>query len=171
MPDSNADIDELVARGVRELREEHEEGERFNVAAKARELGVHKDRLRRRLKAVGPRTTRKAANPKLSAVQEASLLRYILSLDEIGHSVRYDQISRVANANSDPASSVGQHWARRFLSRHPELYRVKQKPLELERKLAYNPEVLSNWFERTRQLQKKYAVQTEDIWNFDETGF
>jgi hypothetical protein len=40
MPDLNADTDELVARGVQELLAEHEEGERFNVAAKARELGV-----------------------------------------------------------------------------------------------------------------------------------
>jgi hypothetical protein len=65
---SNADIDELVVKGVRELLSEHEDGERLNVAAKARELGVYKDRLYRRLKGVGPRTTRKSANRKLSAV-------------------------------------------------------------------------------------------------------
>jgi AraC-like DNA-binding protein len=90
MPDSHADTDELVARGVRELLEEHEEGERLGVAAKARELGVHKDQLHRRLKGAGPCIGRKAINRKLSAMQEASLMRYILSLNEIGHSVRYD---------------------------------------------------------------------------------
>jgi DNA-binding NtrC family response regulator len=68
MPDSNADTDELVARGVRELLAEHEEGERFNVAAKARELRVHRDRLYRRLKGIEPCTTRKASNLKLTAV-------------------------------------------------------------------------------------------------------
>jgi hypothetical protein len=69
--------------------------------------------LYRRLKSVGPRTTRKAARPKLSAIQEASLIRYILSLDEIGHSVRYNQISSVVNAilaadytDSDSAPSI-----------------------------------------------------------------
>jgi hypothetical protein len=87
MPDLQADIDELVAKGVRELLSEDEAEERSNVAVKARELGVLKDRLYRRLKGVGPRTTRKAARSKLSAIQEASLMRYILSLDEIGHSV------------------------------------------------------------------------------------
>jgi hypothetical protein len=97
MPNSYADTDELVARGIQELLEEHEEGERLNVAAKARELGVHKDRLHRRLKGVGPRTGRIAANRKLSAVQEASFMRYILSLDEIELSIRYNQISNVAN--------------------------------------------------------------------------
>jgi hypothetical protein len=87
MPNSYADTDELVARGIRELLKEHEEGERLNVAVKARELGVHKDRLHRRLKGVGPYTGRIAANRKLSAVQKASLMRYILSLDEIGLSI------------------------------------------------------------------------------------
>jgi hypothetical protein len=68
MPDSNADIDDLVAKGVRELLSEYEQGVRPNVAAKARELRVYRDRLYRRLKGVGPRTARKPANPKLSAI-------------------------------------------------------------------------------------------------------
>ena len=68
MPDSNADIDDLVDKGVRELLSEHETGERLNVAAKARELGVHRDRLYRRLKDIGPCTTQKSVNYKLSAV-------------------------------------------------------------------------------------------------------
>jgi ketosteroid isomerase-like protein len=57
MAESSADLDELVDRGVRELRAEYEDGDRRGVAAKARELGVSKDRLHRRLKGVGPRTT------------------------------------------------------------------------------------------------------------------
>jgi hypothetical protein len=87
MPDLQADIDELVAKGVRELLLEDKAEERPNVAVKARELGVSKDRLYCRLKGVEPRTTRNAARPKLSAIQEASLMRYILSLDEIRHSI------------------------------------------------------------------------------------
>jgi DDE superfamily endonuclease/Tc5 transposase DNA-binding domain len=178
MPNSNTDIDEVVDRAVREICAEREDGERVNVAAKAREIGVHKDRLYRRLKGVGPRTTRKPINSKLSVVQEASLMRYILCLDDIGQAVRYDWISHVANAilaedhtDDDLPPSVGSHWARRFLNRHPELHKARQKPLELERKLAHDPEVISNWFERFQRLQEKYSVQKEDIWNFDETGF
>jgi hypothetical protein len=178
MPESSADIDDLVDKAVRELRAEYEDGERRGVAAKAREIGVPKDRLYRRLKGVGPRTARKPMNYKLSPVQEASLLRYILSLDEIGHAIRYDQIKRVANAilaedytHTGSAPFVGQHWTQRFLQRHPKLYKAKQKPLDLERKLAYDPELLSNWFERFQQLREKYAVQDKDIWNFNETGF
>jgi hypothetical protein len=116
MAESSADIDELVDKAVRELRAEYEDGERCGVAAKARELGIFKYRLHRRLKGVGPRTARKPTNYKLSAVQKASLLRYILSLDEIGHAIRYDQIESVANAiltedhtNNSSASFVDQY--------------------------------------------------------------
>jgi Tc5 transposase DNA-binding domain len=78
-------------------------------------------------------------------------LRYILSLDEIGHAIRFDQIKRVANAiliknytDNRLAPSIGQYWTQRFLKRHPKLYKAKQKPLDLKRKLAYNPDILSN---------------------------
>jgi hypothetical protein len=68
MPKSSADIDELVDKAVRELQAEYEEGERRGVAAKTREIRVHKDRLHRRLKGVGPRIARKPVNYKLSPV-------------------------------------------------------------------------------------------------------
>ena len=94
---SNEDTDDLVDKAVREILAEREDGERSNVAVKARELGIHKDHIHRRLKDVESRTTRKSVNYKLLVIQEVSLLRYILSLNEIGHSVRYNQISNVTN--------------------------------------------------------------------------
>jgi hypothetical protein len=68
MPDSHADTDELVARGVQELLQEHKKGERLGVVVKARELRVYKDRLYCRFKGAGPYIGRKAINQKLSAV-------------------------------------------------------------------------------------------------------
>ena len=178
MPVSNEDIDDLVDRAVREIRAAREEGKRSTVVAKARELGIHKDRIHRRLKGIGSRIDRKAANPKLSVIQETSLIRYILSLDEIDHSVRYDQINNVTNAillqdhiTDTPASSVGSKWARRFLDRHSELYKVKQKSLELERKLVHDSDAILNWFERFQAFKKRYSIQNVDIWNFDEIDF
>jgi hypothetical protein len=45
MAKSSADIDELVDKAVRELRAEYEDGKHRSDAAKARELGISKDRL------------------------------------------------------------------------------------------------------------------------------
>ena len=72
---------------VREILVERENEERSNVAVKIRELDVHKDQIHRRLKDVRSHTIRKLVNYKLLTIQETSLLRYILSLNEIRHSI------------------------------------------------------------------------------------
>ena len=87
---SNEEIDDLIDRTVQEIRAVREEGERSTITIKVRELDIHKDRIHRRLKSIGSRIDRKTVNPKFSVVQETSLIRYILSLNEIGYSVRYD---------------------------------------------------------------------------------
>ncbi|ERF72127.1 hypothetical protein EPUS_02918 [Endocarpon pusillum Z07020] len=178
MPDSNEEIDERVANAVRDILAEREAGERPVIAEKAREYRVSKFRVQRRLKGIGPRISRKPKNYKLSEIQEQALLQYILSLDEIGQSIRYDHVNKVANemlkedhTENSTAPVVGEHWVKRFLNRHPELHKAKQKPLELERKLAHDPDLISNWFERFRALREAYGVFDDDIWNFDETGF
>lgn len=48
---------------------------------------------------------------------------------------------------------------------------MKQKSIELVRKLAHDPAVLLNWFQRFEALRTQFGVCNEDIWNFDETGF
>ncbi len=47
MSKTNADIDDLMVKGVRELLSEQSNKERLNVAAKVRELKIHKDHLYR----------------------------------------------------------------------------------------------------------------------------
>ena len=139
MPVSNEDIDDLVDRAVREIRAAREKGKRSTVVTKARELDIHKDRIHRRLKSIGILIDRKPVGRKFSVIQETSFIRYILSLDEIGHSVRYDQISNAVNVIllqdhiiTVSVISVSSHWTRRFLDRHSELHKTKQKSLELE---------------------------------------
>ena len=74
MPISDEYIDDLVDRVVREILVEREHGVRSSVTEKARELGISKYRIHRRLKDVGSRTTRKPVDCKLSTIQKASLL-------------------------------------------------------------------------------------------------
>jgi hypothetical protein len=66
---------------------------------------------------------------------------------------------------------VSDHWPRRFLDRYPELYKIKQKLIELKRKLTHDPTVILNWFERFQTLRTQFGVLNKDIWNFDKTGF
>jgi len=48
---------------------------------------------------------------------------------------------------------------------------MRQKPIELVRKLAHDPEVILGWFQRFQALCTQFGVYNEDIWNFDKTGF
>ena len=71
---SNEDIDDLVDRAVREIRTAREEGKCSTVVTKARELGIHKDRIHRRLRDIRTLIDRKPVGRKFSAVQEVSLI-------------------------------------------------------------------------------------------------
>ena len=129
---SNGEIDDLVDKAVREIRVARKKREHSSVVEKARELGIHKDRIHRRLKDVGSCTDRKPVNYKLSVIQEVSLVRYILFLNEISYSVRYNQINSIINIIlfqnpiiTIPTSFVSSFWTRRFLDRHSKLYKVK----------------------------------------------
>ena len=90
MPFSNGEIDDLIDKAVREIRVARKKEERSTVVEKVHELGIHTDRIHRRLKDVGSYIGRKLVNYKFSIIQETSLVRYILSLNEIDYSVRYD---------------------------------------------------------------------------------
>jgi hypothetical protein len=67
--------------------------------------------------------------------------------------------------------SVGQHWVSRFLGRHPEYTLKRQKVLDLERKRAESYENLQNWFRLLQDAITSFGIDSDDIWNFDETGF
>ena len=100
-------------------------------------------RISRRLHVIGSRTTREPDKKKLSDVLEGALVRYIRAVDKIRLSVRLDQLSNMAHAilkqdylEDGSLPTVDLHWPQRFLGRHAEFRQVKQKPLELERKLC-----------------------------------
>jgi hypothetical protein len=175
---SNRVQDELADRAAAEICKKRDAGERVVVAVVARAYKVARQRIDRRLKGVGPRTTKKPVNYKLSEVQEAALIQYIRTLDEIGMGIRQEQLVGTANSilkqdhrGGGEPPVVGEHWSHRFLLRHPELHKMKQKPIELARKIAHDPVLIGNWFNRFQALVDEFGVAKEDIWNFDETGF
>jgi hypothetical protein len=64
----NVELDELAERAANEILRARDVGERVAVTVIAREFGVDHQRVRRRLKGVGGRASRKPANYRLSAV-------------------------------------------------------------------------------------------------------
>jgi DDE superfamily endonuclease/Tc5 transposase DNA-binding domain len=174
----NRTRDALAEQAADEVAQRREAGEIVFVSKVARAYGVDRQRVVRRLKGIGGRTSRKPVNYKLSVVQEAALIQYIHTLDGIGIGVRPEQLVTTANLilREDHTGDgippvVGERWSHHFFKRHSILNMMKQKPIKLTRKAAHDPVLIADWFNRFKALQDEFGVVREDIWNFDETGF
>ena len=152
--------------------------EQINVAELARTYEVPVHRLRARLQGRQSRQERPGANRKLTEDQELAVCQYLDRLDTIDTSARIQMVSGCANAilqyshlGDRPAPRVGDHWAPRFLDRHPEYFIRKQHTIDADRKNAHQPEGIRHWFEKYLQVCQQYNIQPGALYNFDETGF
>ncbi len=57
------------------------------------------------------------------------------------------------------------------MSRHPEVKTAYIPPLDKERAMAQDPEVLSGWFDLYLRIKIEYEVDERDIYNMDKKGF
>ncbi|RKK73423.1 hypothetical protein BFJ69_g9269 [Fusarium oxysporum] len=94
---------------------------------------------------------------KLSDLEEQVIVEYILNLDSQGFPPRHRNVEEMANrllADRD-ASPVGKHWAINFIKRAK----------------CEDSTIIRNWFRLVENTIAKYGIRSDDIWNFDETGF
>ena len=69
-------------------------------------------------------------------------------------------------AHSDvfiPSPHVSNAWIKRFLNRHPQFFKRKQKPLAVERKHAHNAKNMLEYFEAYRAARKTRGIANEDV--------
>jgi hypothetical protein len=74
----------------------------------------------------------------------------------------------LADRNAPP---VGKRWAINFINRQPELKSRYQRRYDYQRALCEDPTIIRNWFRLVENIIAKYGIRSDDIWNFDETGF
>jgi hypothetical protein len=66
---------------------------------------------------------------------------------------------------------VGKCWVPNFIKRHEALKSKLSRCLDYERALYNNLVLINEWFQRVEATIQEYSIATEDIYNFDETGF
>ena len=112
------------------------------AAPLAREFDVPVQRLRARLKGRQSRSSRPTLSKRLDESQEAALISWINTLDNLRVPPTAGMVEASANAiirratepNEEPADPVSKMWVYSFIKRLPDgLYKVKQKPAERER--------------------------------------
>jgi hypothetical protein len=69
------------------------------------------------------------------------------------------------------AGPVGKNWVYRFVQRRPELKTRFSRAYDFQRALCEDPVKIDAWFRLVVNMRAKYAIQDEDFYNFDETGF
>ncbi|OAQ57289.2 DDE superfamily endonuclease [Pochonia chlamydosporia 170] len=149
------------------------------IATVAREFGVPRSRLRRRLAGRPPKKGRPATNTKLSATEERALCHHIDRLDRINLAVRPEFVTDAANcilrertplAHRGHPPVVGLNWTTRFLRRHNYGKRL-QKKLHSDRQASEDLSRVAEYFQKLSHVYQEEGILSEDIWNMDETGF
>ncbi|KAM5529722.1 transposase [Fusarium oxysporum f. sp. phaseoli] len=110
---------------------------------------------------------------KLSDLEEYTIVQYILNLDLRGFPPRLRGVEEMANRllADRNASPVGKRWAINFVRRQPDLKTQFQRRYDYQRAKCEDPTVIRDWFRLVQNTIAKYGIRSDDIWNFDETGF
>src|SRR6478735_8016307 len=110
---------------------------------------------------------------KLSDQEEQIIVQFILDLDSRGFPSRLSYVEDIANsllANRN-APRVGKRWAHNFVKRQLELKTHRFRRYNYQRAKCEDPTIIRGWFRLVENIIAKYGIRSDNIWNFDETGF
>ena len=170
---------DVVTQGIDILLQR---GGKPNIAAAEREFNVPVQRLRARWS--GRRSKQEVVpwGGRLGGHGGLAVCTYLDRLDKVGLHARLFMIADCANGvlrrahvgeGPPPLAQVSEHWARRFLERHPEYHVRKQSVQEIDPKRAQDPDTIHWWLYEFKRIPvcDEYGIQQCDIYNFDESGF
>ena len=80
-------------------------------------------------------------------------------------------LSACTGSPADILPIIGENWVRKFVNRYKQLQLKYTRKYNYQRALYEDPKAISNWFRLVENIQAKYGIPDEDIYNFDETGF
>lgn len=147
-----------------------------NISTTARTFNVPRSTLRDRLSGIQQRATSRANLTKLTAIEEESLRKWIISMDSRGSAPRPSMVREMADLllkqrGTTPVISVGQNWVTHFVKRHPTLASRFSRRYNYERAKCEDPRIIGEWFNLVQKTILQYGIDPDDVYNFDETGF
>ncbi|OQE33586.1 hypothetical protein PENCOP_c060G01518, partial [Penicillium coprophilum] len=132
--------------------------------------------LSTRLHGTQNRAISRANSHKLTAIEEESLEKWILSMDSRGAGPRPSMVREMADLllekrGTTPVLSVGENWVTNFVKRRPLLSSQFSKRYNYERAKCEDPKIIREWFNLVQKTILQFGIDPDDIYNFDETGF
>ncbi|OQE34340.1 hypothetical protein PENCOP_c020G06257 [Penicillium coprophilum] len=70
-----------------------------------------------------------------------------------------------------PVISVGEKWVYNFVKRRPLLFSQFSKRYNYERAKCEDPKIITEWFNLVQKTILQFRIDSDDVYNFDETGF
>ena len=149
----------------------------FNVVVAARAYDFQTRTFQMHVKKVDFRKDHKSTHTAFSPAQEQILLKYIVRLDSIDMSFKIKMIRSAANHLFKLADSLNsksrrvfRNWVIRFADRY-DVYKKKQKSLNVARKASEELKQLKQHFVRFRRVCKKRNIKLLNLYNMNETDF
>lgn len=69
------------------------------------------------------------------------------------------------------APPVGKNWASNFVQRYPKLCTRWSRKYDYQRAKCEDPKLINRWFTLLQDVETKYRILNDGLYNFDETGF
>jgi hypothetical protein len=142
----------------------------------SRVFGVPFTTLCARINGRKPRAKMASSNQKMMEFEEEALIKHLLDADKRGFAVRPEFLREMAQIllrkrTQDPTAFLGINWASTFIKRHPEVKTRFNRRIAYQRAKQEDPKIIREWFTMVAEAIQEHGIHTDDIWNFDETGF
>jgi hypothetical protein len=124
---------------------------------------VPRSTLQRRLAGNSFRPETRANNHKSTEVEEETLQKWILSLDDRGAAPRPTTVREIANLllearGTTPVQTVGEKWVYNFMKRHPKLSTQFSRRYNYERAKCEDPKIIGEWFHLVQKSMLQYSL-------------
>jgi hypothetical protein len=166
-------IDLILGDRVSLAVKAYKNGHFKSIRAAAAAYDIPRPTLTYRISCRKARVDIQANCQKLTNLEETSLKKWILDMDERGLPPTHGMVRKMADIllHERNGESVSERWITRFIKRHDELIWKYTRKYDYQRAKCEDPEIINQWFNLVQKTIVKYGILEQDIYNFDETGF
>lgn len=128
--------------------------------------GAPRSTIQYRLAGHEPRKKAPQKHRRLDPYQEEILVKYIQDTQLQYAPINYTQLAVVAQAmaqEKEPGARLGKNWITRFLRRHEEIRKARNRALESSRITAAIPSMIEGWFSQLSHVINRFKIPPDNI--------
>ena len=150
-------------------------GKYSSAAAAARSFEIPVSTLKARINGRESATEKRHNCFIFTEIEGDSIEKWLLDMDSRGAALTLPTLRDMANlllyARKTTPSTVGNHWSAEFIKRRPNLFTRVSRKYDYQRALSEDPRIIQPWFDLVQKTIEKWGIASDDIFNFDESGF